>query len=157
MLEKFEEKNDINRQKVIEYLKTSKFDLQRFTIEEFDGFPGGLELIDKKGREIVLFYNYLIDEVEIAYKNLKKDALGVYLSVVMFLLEDYKEITEGEETIRAEAVDENRIRFIKRSNKARWKGQEIAISPIFDINNELYDMYDYLETQIQDFKEMRGI
>lgn len=151
MLEELEVENDLNRKKVIEYLKESKFDLNKYLIKEFKDFPGGIELIDEKGRSIVFFYNYLKEEIEIIYKELKKDALGVYLTVVMFLVDKYKErAVELERLIMVDDIDKYHVRFTTKSKKG---DNIIKISPIFDINNNLYNMYEYLENQIEELNK----
>lgn len=148
MLEELEAEDDCNRKEVIEFLKESRFDLKKYTIREFEGFPGGIELLDEKGRSIVIFYNYLKDEIEVIYKDLKKDALGVYLSVIMFLLDEYKEkAVELEKVIMKDEVDDYHIRF---KTKSKQDNKIIKISPKFDINNDLYDMYEYLKEQINE-------
>lgn len=151
MLEELEVEDDCNRKEVIEYLKESRFDLKKYTIREFEGFPGGIELLDEKGRSIVIFYNYLKDEIEVIYKDLKKDALGVYLSVIMFLLDEYKEkAVELEKIIMKDEIDDYHIRFKTKSNQ---NNKITKISPKFDINNDLYDMYEYLKEQINELNK----
>ncbi len=148
MLEEFEVEYDLNRKEVIEFLKESKFDLDKYTIREFNDFPGGIELLDEKGRSIVIFYNYLNEKIEVIYKDLKKDALGVYLSVIMALVDKYKEkAAKLERLITVEDIDKYHVRFTTKLEKGN---NVIKISPIFDINNDLYDMYEYLENQVNE-------
>lgn len=151
MLEELQKENDISRQEVIEFLKISKFNLERFVIREFKDFPGAVELIDEKGRSIVIFYNYLIDQIEVIYKDVKKDALDMYLSVIMFLVNEYKEESiKLREIMEIERINENQLRFIKKCKENVLKNKIIEISPIFDINNDLYDMYEYLLNRIKE-------
>lgn len=151
MLEELEVENDLNRKEVIEFLKESKFDLDKYIIKEFDDFPGGIELLDEKGRSIVIFYNYLTEKIEIIYKDLKKNALEVYLSLITVLVDKYKErATELEKLIMIDDIDEYHVRFKTKSEKGN---NVIKISQIFDINNDLYDMYEYLENQINELNK----
>lgn len=149
MLEELEGENDLNREKVIEYLKGSKFHLDNYTIKKFEDFPGGIELIDKKGRSIVIFNNYLFEEIEVIYKDLKKDAIEVFLSV-MVLLEQINKGKAIKKLIKIEEIDDYHLRF---KTKSKQGDNIINISPIFDINNNLYDMYEYLEKQIEELNK----
>jgi hypothetical protein len=151
MLENLELKDNIYRQKVIEYLKESRFELDKYKIKNFKDFPGAIEMIDKKGRSIVIFYNYLTENIEVIYKGLKRNALEVYISIVQFLVDRYKEkAAELEKLVVVDTIDKYHIRFKIKLEK----GNNITkISPIFDIDNDLYDIYEYLESQIEELNK----
>ncbi|MCI9016192.1 MAG: hypothetical protein HFJ53_03365 [Clostridia bacterium] len=108
-------------------------------------------MIDKKGRSIVIFYNYLTENIEVIYKGLKRNALEVYISIVQFLVDRYKEkAAELEKLVVVDTIDKYHIRFKIKLEK----GNNITkISPIFDIDNDLYDIYEYLESQIEELNK----
>ena len=72
MLDKFVNEGNKSRIRVLEYLKKSTFDLKRFNIQDFVDYPGGIALMDKKNRKIVIYDDYLIGKIQVIYKKIKK-------------------------------------------------------------------------------------
>lgn len=138
---------DIDRQKVIEYLKDSEFNLTNCTMENFEVGFKGLTLIDQEGRKIFAYNNPLLDSVEIIYDKLQLTEDEVIYEIKEALWEDYltlaKQINEG---VVIHKPNRGEIQFLR--HKINDSSNETHRSKIFK-ENELYDIHEYLLNQVQ--------
>lgn len=76
--------------------------------------------------------------------------MDTYISIAQFL-DRYKEkATEVERLVSTDNIDKYHIRFKIKLGK----GNNITkISPIFDIDNDVYNIYEYLESQFEELNK----
>ncbi len=148
MLEQFEIKGNLNRRKVVQYLKNSKIDLSKFTIQENKDYPGGLELVDSKKRKIVIYDDYLTKEIRVIYKDLNRSKQKLEADIALFSWDSYLEIANKlHQTVRIEQLDEKHIRFIRTIKYEDGAAEKVHTSQIFDPNSDLYDIYEYFDKE----------
>ncbi len=145
-LEELEDTTNENRRIVIQNIKMMGLDIKKYRIYEYNDFPGGIKLIDKKERSIVVYYNYLINEIEIIFEDLKKSQLHTYIYVVTFLVDEYIKRAKAYNIDKKIVVegDKDRIRYLIKS----YNNNIIEYSKEFHIVDELYDAYDYIKKEI---------
>lgn len=64
-------KIDSNKAKVMEFLEKN-FDLDKFTMEDFPLFPGGVILIDKYGEQMLFYWDIFKQKIDWTEGNKKK-------------------------------------------------------------------------------------
>lgn len=150
MIENFQKKDDKNRNKVIRYLKESKFDLEKYVIQELKDYPGGLELIDEKQRRIAIYNDYLLDRIQVIFVDLQTTHEELKSYVIRECWEIY--LSEAErlnQIVKMEKIDNNKIQMLRAKVDYKNKTAElIHKSQIYDDTNDLYDLCYYFETEI---------
>lgn len=154
-LEEIHINDDNDRQKVIEYLKDIKFDLENYKVENFELNFKGLALIDEKGRKIIAYNNSLVNNVEMIYKELEMTEEEVVYEIKDGLWEDYLMVAEDvKETVLIQKPNEGEIQFFRYKKDNNENINEIHQSPIFK-ENKLYDIHDYLLEQVREMDNRR--
>lgn len=153
MLEKFEKDNDIHREKVLEKIKNGKWNLEKFELEEFNQYPGGMVLIDSKGRRIIIYDDFIMDEIKIIYEDLKREEDELTDEILDTLWDNYSNLSKilGE-IARLRRDEEGNIVFYRYKIKENDDVVKVHISEEFEENNQLYDIYEYLKKEIKDMR-----
>ena len=149
MLDKFVNEGNKSRIRVLEYLKKSTFDLKRFNIQDFVDYPGGIALMDKKNRKIVIYDDYLIGKIQVIYKKIKKSEDEIKAEIQSNLWLKYSTNAENINQIaRLERDDNGNITFYRYEINEKRELKRVHTSLKFNECNELYDIYDYLKSEI---------
>ena len=148
MLEQLEIKKSLNRMKVVQYLKNSKFDLSRFTIQENQDYPGGIELVDSKKRKIVVYNDYLTRNIQVIFKDLHRSKERLESDIALFSWDSYLKIANKlHQIVKIEHLDEKNIRFLRTVKYEDGTAEKVHTSQMFDKNNDLYDIYEYFDNE----------
>lgn len=142
--------NKYTREKLKEYLKLSSFDLKKYTIVEIEDYPSGLELIDSKGRKIVIYNDYLVNKIRIVYVEIKKDDDFTNIAIRLFLADFYnmkaKDLRK-KIRIETEEIGPDYIRYV-----TKLKGKTIKVSPKFHVDTDVYDIYEYFKNETRELE-----
>ena len=153
MLDEFKIKGDANRKKVLDRMRLSKYDLSKFKIEEFNDYPGGMALVDKKKRRIVFYYDYLFKKMMIVYEKLHLKEEDVKTFVSDYLWNDYSIHAEENEQVARFKRENGNITFYRYRFINEDRTEIVHESETFDETNELYDIYLYLEKESRQIYE----
>ena len=147
MLDEFVIKGNTNRKRVLDYMRLSKYDLKKFKIEEFNDYPGGMALVDKKKRKIVFYYDYLFKKMKVVYEKLHLTEEDVKKFVSDYLWDDYSIHAEENEEVARLIRKNGYITFYRYKFVNEDKTERTHESRAFDETNELYDIYLYLDKE----------
>lgn len=136
-------KNNEYRKEVVNYLlEKSKFSLGKFKIEEYPDYPGAIALTDKLNRKIIVYYDYLTMKIQVVYEGLfaNEDEAFFNLFETIFPI-CYSEAKRLNQEVCKEVIDKKYITIYRKSIETK---EIIKKSCTFDINNEFYDLYEYM-------------
>lgn len=153
MLKKFEN-NNIHRKKVLEFIKNGKWNLEKFGIEEFNEYPGGMALIDSKGRRIIIYDDFIMEKTRVIYEKLKQKEEDIFLNILDKVWENYSNNAQllGE-IARLRRDEKGNIIFYRYKINEQAEAVKSHISEQFEENNQLYDIYEYLKKEIKKMKK----
>ena len=150
MLEKFKIEGNCNRQNVLKYVQNSKFNLEKFEIIDFQDYPGGIALVDKKKRKIIIYDDFIVGKIQVIYEARKKNEEELIFEIREYLWDNYMTLAQY---LNQVAIFERRgkkdITFFRFKVEENMKAEKIHTSPTFNEYDELYDIYDYLEKEIE--------
>lgn len=155
MIDDFEKKNDKNRKKVIQYLKRSNFDLNKFQIRELKEYPGGLELIDEKQRKIAIYNDYLLDRIQVVFVDLETTHEELKSYIAGECWERYLiEAQRLNQIVKMQKIDKNKVQILRaKVDYENEKAQLVHKSQIYDDSNDLYDLSYYFEQEIENMQK----
>jgi len=150
MLEKFKIENNSSRDKVLEYLKKSKFRLKYFKVQDYLGYSGGIELLDKENRSIIIYYDESTEKVKVVYKDFEKSDIDLKTEISVILWDYYSCLVEETEQVARLKRNKGMIQFYRYDIK---DPKHIThTSREFNEANQAYDIYYYLLRQIKRMK-----
>lgn len=155
MIDDFAKKDDKNRKEVIQYLKQSNFDLDKFRIRELKEYPGGLELIDKKQRKIAIYNDYLLDRIQVIFVDLQTTHEELKSYIIGECWERYLiEAQRLNQIVRMQKIDKNKIQILRAEvDYKNETAQLVHKSQIYDDSNDLYDLSYYFEQEIENMQK----
>lgn len=147
MLEEFEIKNNLSREKVIDYIRKSKFKLEYFIVKDYLEYPGGIELLNKDNRSIIIYYDTIFEEIKVIYKELKLYESDIYTQVKYTLWAEYSTLSEETHQVARIKRKNGMIQFYRYDVD---NPKNIThTSKEFHEASQLYDIYYYLKRQIR--------
>lgn len=143
--------------KVLNYIKDKKMNTEKYTMQEFSLYPGGYKLIDKKQREIVIYYDLLFENIKVVYVNLKKEHEELIYDIKEALWEDYLNQADclSQEVWTEVKNDDNTIQFRRTIKDKNGNDKIVHKSKKFYLISNLYDLYEYLDTEITKMSDER--
>ncbi len=149
MLDEFIIKDDKNRKKVLDCMQHSKYNIEKFKIEEYNDYPGGMALIDKKNRKIIFYYDYLLKRMMIIYEKLHMIEKDVK-DFISDMWTDYSIHAEENNLVARFKRKDGNITFYRYKFVKEDKTEIVHESKTFDEENEKYDIYFYLERECKE-------
>lgn len=147
MLEKFEIKDNPDREKVIEYIRKSKFKLKYFEVKDYSKYPGGIQLVDSEKRSIIIYYDELFEKIRVVYKELKKVEDDVKFEISFHLWDKYSILAQDLKQAARLERKKGMIQYYRYDIEN--PKNKVHVSQIFHEASQVYDIYYYLERQIR--------
>lgn len=154
MLEKFKKDNDIHRKRVLETIENGIWSLEKFNLEEFNEYPGGMALVDSKRRRILIYDDFIMGDIKVIYEDLKKEETDITIDILDTLWNSYSNIANQLcEIARLRRDEEGHIIFYRYKINENEKIEKVHESEEYEENNQLYDIHEYLITEIKCMKK----
>lgn len=135
---------NITNEEFINTLEKYNIDISNYKIQNFNLYPNGLKFIHKENeKEIVIYDDFLLDQIQIIYVNLKMNIIHL-LEDLKLLKQDFLSMKQEEtkQIIFTNRIDNNHIQYVGDSKINKFE------SPILN-EGDLYEMYDYFSNEVE--------
>lgn len=155
MLETLKIEGNKNREKVLEYLKKRKINLSKYKVKEFCEYPGGLQLIDEKNRKIVIYYDFLIGKINVVYRKYRKEEKNLIENLENLWYEYSEQASFIKETARFTRKKNGNITYYRYKINQDGEKERTHTSRTFNEKNELYDIFEYMEQEMENMFQQK--
>jgi len=97
---------------VLEYSFKNKYDLKYFRVQNCKEYSGGIELIDKKNRRIIIYYDEIAKSVKVIYEDLVKTDKLLKKEISDILWDYYSILAEQNKQVARFKIENGTIQYL---------------------------------------------
>ena len=155
MLENLKIDGNKNREKVLKYLEKRNMDLSKYKVKDFSDYPGGIQLIDEKNRKIVIYYDFLLGKTIVVYRRYRKEEKELIENMENLWYEYSEQASFIKETARFVREKNGNITYYRYKINHDGEKERTHTSRTFNEKNELYDIFEYMEQEMENMFQQK--